>query len=78
MAEYLEDKYIFSYKPSPTDLAVSNINEDYIRRNINDFLNATKGCVTELLMKDNHTLGNNPENLKNWVRIVREEISKVY
>ena len=78
MAEYLENKYIFSYKPSPTDLAVPNIHEDYIRKNIRDFLQATKGCVIELLMKDNHTLGNNPGNLKNWVKIVRQEIDRIY
>ncbi|MCL5072034.1 MAG: hypothetical protein M1308_14250 [Actinobacteria bacterium] len=78
MAEYLEDKYIFSYKPSPTDLAVTSINEDYIRKNIKDFLSVTNGCVIELLMKDNHTLGNNPENLENWVKIVRREIDKIY
>lgn len=78
MVEYLEDKYIFSYKPSPTDLAVNSINEDYIRKNMKEFLNVTKGCVIELIMKDNHTLGNNPENLKKWVIIVREEIAKLY
>jgi len=78
MAEYLEDKYIYSYKPSPTDLAVHNINEDYIRTNIRDFLETTKGCIIEIIMKDNHTIGNNPENVKKWVNIVREEIGKIY
>jgi hypothetical protein len=78
MAQQLEDQYIFSYKPSPTDLAVNSINEDYIRKNIGNFLNSTKGCVIELIMKDNHTLGNNPENLNKWVKIVRGEIEKIY
>lgn len=78
MAQYLEDKYIFSYKPSPTDLSVHEINEDYIRKNIKCFLDITKGCVIEILMKDNHTIGNNPENVKKWVKIVREEIDKFY
>jgi hypothetical protein len=78
MADYLQDKYIFSYKPSPTDLAVNSINEDYIRKNMKEFLNVTKGCVIELIMKDNHTLGHNPENLKNWVQIAREEIAQLY
>lgn len=78
MAQYLENKYVFSYKPSPTDLAVPSIHEDYIRDNIRDFFQSTKGCVIELLMKDNHTLGNNPENLKNWVKIARQEIDRAY
>ncbi len=29
-------------------------------------------------MKDNHTIGNNPDNLGKWVQIVREEIDRVY
>jgi hypothetical protein len=32
--------------------------------------------VVELIMKDNHTLGGNPENLVRWVRIAREEIER--
>jgi len=27
-------------------------------------------------MKDNHTLGRNPDNLVRWVRIAREQIAK--
>jgi hypothetical protein len=78
MSEYLEDKFVFSYKPSPTDLAVHDINEEYIRKNIRAFLGSTKGCVIEIIMKDNHTIGNNPDNLGKWVQIVREEIDRVY
>jgi hypothetical protein len=78
MSQYLEDKYIFSYKPAPSDLAVPHINETFIRKKISDFLDITKGCITEILMKDNHTIGHNPENVTNWVRITREEINKRY
>ncbi len=78
MSEYLEDKYIFSYKPSPTDLAVSSINKDYIRKNIRNFLEVTKGNIVEIIMKDNHTIGKNPQNVVDWVKIVREEINKLY
>jgi hypothetical protein len=78
MSDYLEDKYIFSYKPAPSDLAVSEIDKEYIRKKIANFLDVTKGCVTEIIMKDNHTIGNNPKNVINWVKIVREEIDKRY
>lgn len=27
-------------------------------------------------MKDNHTLGHNPDNVVNWVKLVRDEIKK--
>ena len=32
----------------------------------------------EIIMKDNHTLGNNPNNAVRWVEITRQEIEKVY
>ena len=78
MAENLQDSYIFSMKPAPSDLAVPRINQDAIRNKIRSALKITGGCVLEILMKDNHTLGNNPENLISWVRIVRDEIEKMH
>ena len=29
-------------------------------------------------MKDNHTIGRNPQNVVRWVRIAREEIERLY
>ena len=77
MAENLQDNYIFSMKPNPADLAVSNVDKESVRKKISNALKITKGCILEIIMKDNHTLGNNPDNLVNWVKIVREEIEKV-
>lgn len=74
MAEYLGDKYIFSLKPSPADLAVPQIDEDRIRRELRKALEITKGCRVEIIMKDNHTLGNNPENARRWCQIARKEV----
>lgn len=76
MAAKLEDNYIMSLKPSPTSLAQPKIDEDAIRREVRDDLEVTKDCVVEYIMKDNHTIGHNPENLKTWCRIVREEIER--
>ena len=78
MVENLKDEYIFSYKPAPSELAVCEIDKEHIRKKISDFLDITKGCVTEIIMKDNHTLGHNPDNVVNWVKIVRDEIKKRY
>lgn len=78
MAQLLGDKYIFSMKPNPADIAVSQINKDYIGKEMEKDLEITKGCIVEIIMKDNHTLGKNPSNLTNWVRTVRKAIDKVY
>jgi len=78
VVENLKDEYIFSYKPAPSELAVCEIDKEHIRKKISDFLDIAKGCVTEIIMKDNHTLGHNPDNVVNWVEIVRDEIKKRY
>lgn len=78
IAENLEDKYIYSMKPMPTPLAAAVLDEGFVRKKIREALEITKGCVVEIIMKDNNTIGKNPENVINWVRIVREEINKIY
>ena len=75
MADLLQDKYIFSLKPNPAQLSVSEINLEYVSKNIKQYLDVTKDCVTEIIMKDNHTLGKNPDNVKNWVKMLRKEIN---
>jgi hypothetical protein len=76
MAENLQDSYVYSRKAPPSLLALPRIHEEAVRADIRATLEATKGCVLEIIMKDNHTLGKNPDNLVQWVRIAREEIEK--
>lgn len=76
MSEYLEDKYIMSAKLSPTPLASTNMDENVVRNEINELLSVTKDNVLELIMKDNHTLGNSPKNITRWVEIAKEEIGR--
>ena len=78
MVEYIEDKYIYSLKPNPAELAVSTLNEELIRKKIKIVLDITKECVVEIILKDTHTIGKNPKNIINWVKIVREELNKRY
>lgn len=78
MAEYLGDKYIYSLKPSPTDLATPQIDEEYIRKKLRKALEITKGCRVEVIMKDNHTIGGNPNNVVTWCRIAKEEAERVF
>ena len=74
MAEALQDRYVFSWKPNPSHLAMPTFNEDLIRNYVRDVIQKTKGCRLEIVMKDNHTICNEPERLVRWVQIVREEI----
>lgn len=77
MAEALGGDYILSLKPSPTPLAQGPLDEAEVRASLREDLRATRGCVVELLMKDNHTLGGGPANAVAWCRIAREEIGRL-
>ncbi len=73
MAEYLGDYYILSMKPNPAPLAQPVIDKDAIRQQLRNALEITKGCVVEVIMKDNHTIVNRPENVIEWCKIAKEE-----
>ena len=77
MAEKLGRGYIYSMKPSPSPLALPVLDEELARKDIREYLSIGKDNCLELIMKDNHTLGNNPENIVGWTRIVREEIDRM-
>jgi len=74
MAEKLGHSYVYSYKSSPTPLSMPVLDQVAARKDMKEILQITRNNRVELIMKDNHTLGGNPENLLNWVRIAREEI----
>jgi len=77
MAEQLGDRYIFSWKPRPADLAAPHFDEDAIRQYVRETLRATRDCRVEVIMKDNHTIGRDPRRVVRWVEIVREEIERL-
>ena len=74
MSEKLGRSFIYSMKPAPSYLALPTMDQDLVRKDLREALRITKDNCVELVMKDNHTLGNNPKNLTTWVKIAREEI----
>ena len=73
MVEFLGDRYIFSMKPAPSDLALPSFEADYIRAKLRQIIRETRGCRLELVMKDNNTICNDPRRVTEWVRIAKEE-----
>jgi hypothetical protein len=76
MARDLGGQYILSMKPEPSAIATPEIDEGSIRRRLRRSLDVAKGCVVEVIMKDNHTIGKRPENVVRWCRIAREEVER--
>ena len=76
MAENLGDRYIYSLKPHPGLLAGVRFEPEAVRADIRDALDKAKGCHLEIIMKDNHTLGNDPRRAAAWCSIARQEIER--
>ncbi|MCP4165980.1 MAG: hypothetical protein GY759_08830 [Chloroflexi bacterium] len=77
MAERLGDRYILSIKPSPATLSSYSIDEDQIRSDLRRLFEVTRDCRVEVIMKDNHTIGNNPQNVIRWCEIARQEAERL-
>lgn len=73
MAEQLGSSYILSMKPNPADLARDSFNEERIREGLRNDLRVTRDCRVEVIMKDNHTIRDDPRRVVRWVQIAREE-----
>lgn len=77
MAEMLGDRYIYSMKPTPADLALPTFDEEHIRLTLRKDLEATRNCRVEVIMKDNHTIANDPSRVIRWVQIARAEAERL-
>lgn len=78
MAAALGRNYVYSRKPNPTLISTANFNEAAIRTDIRNTLTVAKECRLEIIMKDVHTLNNEPMRLPRWVEIAREVIDEKY
>jgi hypothetical protein len=73
MADMLGDRFIYSMKPNPADLARPTFDEKDIRAKLREALRVTRNCRVEVIMKDNHTINHDPRRVIRWVQIAREE-----
>jgi len=77
MAEALGTEYVFCRKPNPSLISTQRFDEDTIRRDLRDTLRVARNCRVELVMKDVHTLADQPHRLGRWVQIAREQITSM-
>ncbi len=76
MANAVGRDVVFSRKPNPTLISTARFDEEAIRADIRQTLDIARGCRLELIMKDVHTLNNEPGRIARWVQLAREEIAK--
>jgi hypothetical protein len=75
MADALQGKAVFSRKPNPALVCVGN-DEAVIRRDLCQTLQIAGRGALEIIMKDTHTVENQPWRVTRWVEIVREEADR--
>jgi len=78
LAPAFGERYVYSRKPNPTLISTGTFDEDAIRADLARTLELTAEarCRVEIIMKDVHTLNDEPDRLARWVRIAREEINR--
>ncbi len=76
MSEVLGRQYGYSRKPNPTLISTASWNEELIRKDLRTTLETARNNRVEIIMKDVHTVNNQPERIARWVELAREEITR--
>lgn len=76
-ADIIQNRYVIASKPNPSQLAVDNLDEEAVRKELNRIVNACKrnGCSCDIVLKDITTVRNRPENLFKWQKIAMEAVN---
>ena len=77
MARELGSDVVYSRKPNPTLVSTRVFDEDAIRADLGHTLAVARDCRVELVMKDVHTLDDQPGRLPRWVEIARQTIDEM-
>jgi hypothetical protein len=72
MADVCRGRYVFCRKPNPALISTDVWDEHAIRDDLRGTLRAARGCAVELVMKDVHTLRDQPWRLGRWCDLARE------
>jgi len=76
MASECGREIVYSRKPNPTLVSTEIFDENAICADLRHTLEVTAGCGVELVMKDVHTLNNDPRRLPRWVELARQVIDE--
>jgi hypothetical protein len=79
MAEWIGDRYVYSRKPSPANVAIKT-DPDVIRRETEKTVKLCikNGCPCDITLKDISTVSHRPENLIVWAQTVSDVLDQYY
>jgi hypothetical protein len=75
-AEEIGADYVFSLKPNPALLAADRWDLDAARQTLRASLEIIRGCRVEVILKDLHTLRNQPKRLSEWAGMAAQVVEE--
>ncbi len=72
MVDQIGSDYVLSRKPNPNVFARDRFDPELARQQLVEFLDASRGCHRELIMKDISTVRYEPQRLWQWAEIAME------
>ncbi len=75
-AEQIGREYILSWRPNPSSMVSTGLDEDFVRKYMREHFAVFKenDNYFDITLKDVETVSHHPENIRRWTEIVREEI----
>ena len=70
-AEQIQRDYVMSWRPNPSSTICTDWNPELIKKTVKEAMDAAKGCVVDIMLKDVQTLKGETWRFKEWVKIVR-------
>jgi len=79
-AEQIGKDYILSWRPDPSTMISTGLDEDFVRKHMREHFETFKenNNYFDITLKDVETINKKPENVIKWVKIVREEIDRCF
>lgn len=79
-AERIGGDYILSWRPNPSDMVSTGVDEEYVRGYIRRGIAVMKeyGCKYDITLKDVETVSGDAGAIVRWTEIVRDEINRAY
>ena len=71
MGELLGEKYVYSRKPTPAYISGAHPDWDKLRKDVQDTLEAARGCNLEFCFRDIYTIEGDRQRLAAWVGMTR-------
>ena len=70
-AEQIGQDYVVSWRPNPSQMICCGFDRDLVHSVVTEAMEAAKGCHVDITLKDVQTVQGRPQDLREWVQLVR-------